>query len=90
MSESDNFYKSIYLQLDEYKKKKTKLSAEELKKDIGARIRIYQDMHNLTQAELADRLNVSLRQLIRWKAGQSYPTKLGFKAMAELGILKKE
>lgn len=87
MTDSNYFYQSIISNLDAFKKG-PEFKAEDTRRDIGARIRVYRDQHRLTQADLANRLDVSLRQFIRWERGESTPTRRGLKAMTDLGILK--
>lgn len=59
------------------------MEAEKLKSQIGANITAYRKRDNLTQAELAERLNYSDKAVSKWERGESMPDVLTLIQLSE-------
>lgn len=60
------------------------MDSEKLKVQIGNNIAAYRKRENLTQAELADKLNYSDKAVSKWERGESVPDVMTLVQMAEL------
>lgn len=56
---------------------------ESHKMDIGKTIATYRKLHNWTQAELAEKLNVHQTQIAHWEKGRSNPRRDNLERLAE-------
>lgn len=54
------------------------------KKILGAKIRKYRKMHNLTQFQLAEKIDLNEKQVYRIEYGQNYPTYLTLVKLLEV------
>ena len=52
---------------------KSNISAAQLKKFIGAKIKLYRKKKNLSQAQLAELVNIEVKSLSRIESGHNYP-----------------
>ncbi len=71
--------------LDEHPAK----TEEDRRRDLALRLRSYREMHDLTQDDLAKRIGISKRQLIRWEKAERTPQKPQIRILKDLGILKE-
>lgn len=60
------------------------MDSEKLKSKIGNNIAAYRKRENLTQAELADKLNYSDKAVSKWERGESVPDVMTLVQLAEL------
>lgn len=60
------------------------MDSEKLKVQIGSNIAAYRKRENLTQAELAERLNYSDKAVSKWERGESVPDVITLVQLAEL------
>ena len=60
------------------------MDSEKLKLQIGMNIAAYRKRENLTQAELAERLNYSDKAVSKWERGESVPDVMTLVLIAEL------
>ena len=60
------------------------MDSEKLKSKIGNNIAAYRKRENLTQAELADKLNYSDKAVSKWERGESVPDVMTLVELAEL------
>ena len=86
-NDSATFYNFMLQSLAEHQASKEKLNADDIKNDIAIKLKFYRAKHKLSQDELAAKLGVTRRQLVRWEARANKASNLAIQKMKELKIL---
>jgi DNA-binding transcriptional regulator YiaG len=89
MTNEDRLWKMVK-ELKETKidfSKKDKDSKAKQRGIIAGKIKAYRVEHNMTQAELANKLGVPKLQIIRWEGSGNLPNSLAKSKLKEVGIL---
>jgi DNA-binding transcriptional regulator YiaG len=87
MESKEEVYQKIVQYIELYEQLNQKKLDNKLKYLISARVKLHRVQNNLTQDQLAKKLNVQRLQILRWENGQSYPTREKIKFLQDYGIL---
>lgn len=77
------FYAKIEAMLADHRERKPRLS----KMDIAHALEVHMEQHDLTQDDMAKRLEVTRFQIIRWTKGTTMPNKSHIRRMKDLKII---
>jgi len=80
----DKTFNNLRWQIKQYAETSQDKADEKIKKVVSSSLELHRAHNNLTQEELARRLNVTRLQIARWESGNHKPSKL------VMELLKKE
>lgn len=88
MENFGELYEDILKSLKRYEQGSLEEEKSKFKKSLAVKVRAYRIKHNLTQEELAKKLDVPRMQVIRWESAKHMPGKTARKKLISLKILE--